>query len=739
MQLPIKLKDYSLRHYTRGLFRYSFLLLLLAGFALIMSGNALRHAPYAGSPKTSADALNSAATGDNPLPFDLPSQSSLKSSSHKVFALYFPPYPISIDNLSPDSDYYARNYLTVNGESGKHAAYGGLLRSRPLPQNPSSDPSWKLLNMETEVRRADNAGLDGFTNDILQLPGDPDTQVYQNALYLLQASQVVDSNFKIINELDMSGSLVNKDVNTMADFVNTLASYPASYRLPDGRLVLSAFEPEAHNATWWASLFNILQTKYGISVAFVPTFLNYSANAAAFAPISYGMGNWGNRSPAENQNLTTNITDAHNRGKLWFQPVSIQDERPDQGIYDEANNTENLRTTWGAAISGGADWVQIPTWNDYSESAEISPSTHTGWSPLDLNSYYLTRYKTGSYPAIKRDVIYVSHRIQMAAAKPTTAESLLMSLRSNSSPARDDVEVMSFLTAPQTISVTIGGATHTYTAPAGESTQLFPLALGTVSASINYANGSKRVVNDPYTVVANPPVQDLMYYFVNSAREGTTVAAPAPTTPAAPSTPSTPPSSTTTSSSTSPSESTNTGTASNPIKSGSTVTITVDSLSGKTPLVSNGGKIVIAPSSSHSKVTVKVDGNNVGSNTIDTSQLTNGEHTITVVQTTSNGHTKVVKRQVIVKNSPLRNAANHIRTNGVTYGVTLVLIGLIIAIVLRLHPGRYFNRHLIAQSPASPAEQETSATSVESPEANPVAPGAVVTPNNPSDNDKPYV
>jgi len=71
------------------------------------------------------------------------------------------------------------------------------------------------------------------------------------------------------------------------------------------------------------------------------------------------------------------MADAHGRGGIWMQPVSVQDERPNQSLYDEADNSENLRVTWTAAIAD-ADWVQIPTWNDYSEGAQVAPSTGTG-------------------------------------------------------------------------------------------------------------------------------------------------------------------------------------------------------------------------------------------------------------------------------------------------------------------------------------------------------------------------
>ena len=190
--------------------------------------------------------------------------------------------------------------------------------------------------------------------------------------------------------------------------------------------------------------------------------------------------------------------DAHTRGKIWMQPVSIQDERPYASIYDEANNSENLRVTWTGAIAA-ADWVQIPTWNDYSEGAEVAPSTGTSYSPLDISAYYLIQFKLGAAPSIVRDVIYISHRVQQAGATVTN-ETAPMTLRAGSSPARDDVEVLSFLTAPATIDVTIGTMKYTYAAPAGVNAQDYPLAGGTVSAVATRNAVCRGPITSPYAV-----------------------------------------------------------------------------------------------------------------------------------------------------------------------------------------------------------------------------------------------
>ena len=453
------------------------------------------------------------ATGS--LPFSLSSQTSLKGSPKKVFAHYFTPYPISLDNKAAAQDYYTINYNNPAGESNKFYAYGGFFRQRPLPRPVSAATTWQLDDMKTEVRRATNAGLDGFTLDILSLTGSN----YDRMKLLLQAASETDPSFKIVLMPDGTSS-ATADVNTLASSVAGLASqYNSLYKLADGRLVISPFAPERQGAAYWQNWVTIMKSTYNIDVAFVPCFLNYSANVATFAPFSYGFSNWGNRSPATNQNIATNINDAHARGKIWMQPVSLQDERPSKSVYDEANNTDNFRLTWSGATANNADWIQIPTWNDYSEGAEIAPSTHTGWSPLNLASYYLSKFKFGTAPIISKDVLYVSHRVQLAGATPDPAagNTSLMQLRVGSSPARDTVEVLSFLKAPGNITVKIGSATYAYAAPAGEFTQIYPLQVGIVTANLSRSGTAVVSVDSPFNVLDLFTAQDEQYHFVSSA------------------------------------------------------------------------------------------------------------------------------------------------------------------------------------------------------------------------------
>lgn len=91
-----------------------------------------------------------------------------------------------------------------------------------------------------------------------------------------------------------------------------------------------------------------------------------------------------------------------------------------------------------------------------------------------------------------------------------------MRLRPDGSPARNDVEVLSVLTAPGTVTLTVGGRAFEFQAPAGISTHLAPLAVGTISADVRRAGTTTASVTSPYPVTDTPFVQDLQYVGVTN-------------------------------------------------------------------------------------------------------------------------------------------------------------------------------------------------------------------------------
>ncbi|XGU19027.1 endo-1,3-alpha-glucanase family glycosylhydrolase [Rhodococcus sp. 3Y1] len=143
-----------------------------------------------------------------------------------------------------------------------------------------------------------------------------------------------------------------------------------------------------------------------------------------------------------------------------MQPVAFQDVRPSQSIYDEAQNSQNLQNMWQIAIASNSEWVQLVTWNDYSEGTSFAPSAGHGRALLDMSSYGLYSFRSGASAAIVRDTAYLIYRNQSVSAVPVNRSAAPMTLRQWSSPARDTVEVLSFLTAPAVVKVTVGTDNH---------------------------------------------------------------------------------------------------------------------------------------------------------------------------------------------------------------------------------------------------------------------------------------
>jgi hypothetical protein len=464
-----------------------------------------------------ADASTATATpGSGPAilgagsgPIDVP-----PASTHQklVFAHYFPPFPISLDNKPAGVDYYSKNYLSPDGEDGKFASSCGFLRDRPLPSAPLAG-DWKLENQETEVSQAIAAGIDGFSIDILDLTGSN----WDATVSMMAAAQAVSPNFKIMLMPDMNATTGGYDQATLASRMATLASFRSAYRIGTGALMVAPFEAEARTPSWWTSFIGTMSSDYAITVAFMPVFLTTGRNIAKYAPISYALSSWGARNPESIGNAPDFAAQAHALGREWMAPIAVQDSRPSKFVYAESANTESLRASWSRAIADDADFAQLITWNDYSEMTGFAPSVSHGYSFLDINAYYQTAFQVGSYPAIAREAVFVTHRTQPYNATPVSTNRQMRWWNGGTSP-RDTVEVLTFLNWTATVTVTIGASVQTYAAPAGVSAKLLPLSAGTVTAVATRGTATIGTVDSPFTVTNTPYVQDEEYFAASSLR-----------------------------------------------------------------------------------------------------------------------------------------------------------------------------------------------------------------------------
>jgi hypothetical protein len=440
--------------------------------ALVLTLPALAASAVAGVP-TLTDTKNPAAC----LAYSVPDSSALFKSQKKIFAHYFYPFPLSIDGKPADSDYYNRQYLNPAGEKGKFAALGGYLRQRPLPVNSNSATDWKLENVKTEVRMAIDRGITGFTVDVMSGKEAADPKSHLNML--LAAAKAVDPRFKIMAMPDISA--LKSDANAVLQIISAVAASDAAYRLDDGRLVVTAFNASLNPPAWWRGVFDQLKAR-GTKIAFVPTFLGWRGQASSFASLSHGFSDWGTATASSSESTKRDPALAHGFGKIYMLPVDPQQYRPKDSLFWEAGNSASYRNAWMSAIDGGADWIQLVTWSDFSESSEVEPYTDATLRPdigtgfYDLTGYYATWFLLGTQPPITHDVLYYFYRREPTnAASP--AQSAPNKLTGNA-PAENDIEIVSFLTAPATIKISIGGHAVTQDAAAGISSFKVPSAPG---------------------------------------------------------------------------------------------------------------------------------------------------------------------------------------------------------------------------------------------------------------------
>ena len=444
---------------------------------------------------------------------------STERSDKLVLAHWFPPYPISINNASTRAQStYATTYLTPTGESGKWSPYGRFLSTAPLFR-PQRGGDWRLEDAKDDIRAAQTFGLDGFVFDLLG-SGDMNNRNWSGALILAQAADELGTGFKVIPMMDKNGSTGKGTPANAAAALAAFANRPSALYI-DGEFVISSFKGEgsgtAADVQWWADTLKILQRDHKIDAGWLAGFLDFG-KASMFKDLTIGEGSWGGGDdPVTIGRSGNQVATTHARGKLAMSPVGTSAVRRTQGVFDESANTEATRAYWEKAIREDPDMIQMVTWNDYSEGNTYQPSEGAGYGPLTVASWYIEKYKHGSYPQILKDELILTNRNQFAGSAWTSGHTATVKQWDRGqqrTTVRDTVEVLTFLTKPTTVTVTIGGAVQSYQAPAGMFAKTFPLGVGSVSAST--ARG--LAVTSPVTVTRAPLQQDMSYYWAVASR-----------------------------------------------------------------------------------------------------------------------------------------------------------------------------------------------------------------------------
>ena len=425
-------------------------------------------------------------TADDPcLPISMPGADTLLTANRKVFAHYFDIFPLSMDNKPTASDYYSLQWLVAN-KGNMWYSVGGFLRTRPIgvpPVVPASE--YKIHNLEIEVRTAMLRGITGFTYDI----GNVSEIVSGGNLdNMLKAVAAVDQRFKIVLMVD---HLSPNDVMTI---VKATYNNPVVYRV-DNKVVVAPYMANTLSPTDWATIKTTLANQ-GMPIYFLPTFLSLPSDIiASYAPVADAFGLFGTPQVAEGNSEEGNAARVQAAGKNYMSGISPQGYRPKVFKFWEVQGSLAYRNGWMADVKTMPAWIQLTTWNDLSETTQVSPYTDlqgsSGSGYYNLSGFYSSWYITGKEPVITHDVLYYFYRKQpVNASAPNAAQATVSAL--TYLPTSDQIELLGFLTAPGTLTITIGGKTYKSDVAAGVQSFTAPLAAGVPSFSL-VRNGTVQV------------------------------------------------------------------------------------------------------------------------------------------------------------------------------------------------------------------------------------------------------
>ena len=455
------------------------------------------------------------------LPIDMPANDVLFAAARKVFAHYFNRFPLSLDNQNASVDYYSRQYLDPHGERDKWLAQGGFLRTRPLPVPIGPSSEYIIENLKREIRLALSRGITGFTFDILTLDDIRPGSYLPN---MLKAAAEVDGRFKIVLMPDIAS--FGPDTGNVIKIIKSLYNEPGLLHFPDGRLVVAPFLSEAISPAAWEAFKSELNRDQ-IRIAFVPTFLNQKY-IAKYKIVGDGFGTFGTPLPPQGLAIKAGTTAAHAAGKIFMAGISGQGYRPKEYRYWEAQGSLAYRNSWLGAIEGGADWIQLTTWNDFSESTQVLPYTDrsgsSGTGYFNLTGFYASWFLTGKEPLITHDVLYYFYRRHsVRATAPRAGDQVKNAVFWQ--PGQDIVEVVGFLKTSGTLAISIGGKDYAKNVDAGVQSFSVPLGTGTPRFSLLRNNDVVISFEGTTPIVAESDLPggyaDLTYWSGSASEKGT--------------------------------------------------------------------------------------------------------------------------------------------------------------------------------------------------------------------------
>ncbi|UPJ74481.1 glycoside hydrolase family 71 protein [Bradyrhizobium sp. 187] len=387
-------------------------------------------------------------------------------------------------------------------------------------------------DLDSEISLAESYGIDGFV-----LNGGWYARYPANAA-------LVDRMFKAAERHKSFGLVFSFDQSESEEAVQMVTAYGrhSNMMTKDGRVVVSG---------WWQTPRWVKDVKDALAARGIPSFmtpqLKYpwrpeigfapetsDVNAARSllneVPELDGYFYFGAGSPAATvSNSIEGIAKlARSHDKLFMCGVSAfyRGFQNNSRVF-ETDGFSGMRERWMKAIESKADWIQLVTWNDWSEATYLQPFDRPltsvwnipGWQNLPDHSgflgasrYYINWFKHGRRPALQSDTLFYFYQLHaneaqgivdfrtMERGRPKFWEKLT-----------NKFHLAAFLTHPLAVTIKIGAFSYDVELPEGDSVTSVPLSLGKVEV-IQHTRTGDISIQLPLSVGANADIGNFNYF-----------------------------------------------------------------------------------------------------------------------------------------------------------------------------------------------------------------------------------
>lgn len=337
-----------------------------------------------------------------------------------------------------------------------------------------------------EILIAQSSGLDGF---VLNCGGWSEAEPHYKARVtkIYEAAKQLETGFKLFISADMCCGLTLEEVK---DMVDSFKAHPNQFKW-EGRTVLSSFDG-------WSEFTDFMHNGFdgAAEVFFIPFYYPqpaeentgldglvqiYNANPTIDGYFSFGAAG----RPSEIIDSCRVAAEFwKSKGKLYMHPITpyYRGLRGNYRVY-EHEGFAGMMKQWINAIEVGADWVQIVTWNDWSEASYVVPFGPVNktdfrdgyWGKLlsheaylGASEYFIQWYKSGVKPDILEDKVFYFYRLSSREV-PWRGDVLgtPKGYPSNSRTLQDLLYCTAFLREAATLLVDLGGDVTTFELDAG--------------------------------------------------------------------------------------------------------------------------------------------------------------------------------------------------------------------------------------------------------------------------------